>query len=1544
MDAFTQVFDHHSLYRIIICRTCAFAVPPKHIVTHLRNRHRRVPVAERGAIAAAVRGLRDLAWHQEDLHLPRVAEEPIPGLVNGTNGRVCQWEGCMYTCTTQQGITTHCKEQHGWINDQKRGGDARKKSAQPANRLWADNQPYQRVFRASGWPAYVALRAEASQQNEEDMYEQVRAERDRIEEQEAVAAAQDTIKEGTHQLPDPWLELTGWPSHLKGRRRAELLSAKLVPEEPGESSRHVAQAEGEADLARACNAMRRLISKAFKTARPEFVGRPALEVIERRETGAESNEKPFYSNHKASTIHRYSEKLVSVLCYLWRTCHLEPSPYALSFNQEALMESIKRKARQEGRRSSKDLQRACLRFWISLLDHGLADDEYKNALLSGIVVLGLKPDHLGGGWYPAHEFSPVLSALITTSKALVLYAAYREWVGSRADSAAVPSVHELVRDMAERFMQLSSFQGTVTPMNRMLRLRTLARTLAKQRNTSGLVAWDRDRILIDRQSFTLVDLQGMIKGLYETVRQRLLTDVLLLDMTEDGRVRPGSAALPPLSMELLVDQPAELSAGFSFLKHPDNHFDAWHDWLLRRVMLEPALKRRFRTGANSERWCDGAVYAYMKGVRKFKEGLFALVHLSAGAPARGTEVTSILCENDVSGVGYRGIFVEGGLIAFVTTYHKGYSFSKNVKTIHRYVPREVSELVVYFLALARPFIVDVQKMHGGVRGCTAFLWEPPPEQQEGDDSEADSEDDGAEGDAREYEADQGGDETDTSEEGEADDEHRRVPRTEKRTSANPDGFWGTDRIRRVLREYTSMFMGATLGTRTWRHAYPAIHRNLGTDSKARDVVDMLYWNKELATDDARALQSGHTVWTEESGYGRLLLESPYQTHREREQFRSVSVDWHRLLGFASAYQGSHMHPGQTAALIAQQDERASVRWAALASADLRANFRALVKEPEAEFRSKQQEALVAISQRRLRVLVVMATGAGKSMLFMLPAAIVSTGVTVVIALLNALRDDLLDRCERMGIQAAKWDGKRPPYWARIVLVTPEGAVSPSFGRFLDEKRTLRELDRIVVDECHVLMESSEAWRPDVLKLTQMTEKGTQVVYMTATLPPTLQPTFLQVAGLDERSLTVCRDPRTSRPNIAYQVADYDREDLEPTLTRLVARKREQFGEDAQIIVYCRQVKQTQSLAKHLRCAAYYSGMGTEEEKTCRVRAFASGVVKTCTATNMLGLGLDAPGVRVVIHVDMCFLLRQYVQESGRAGRSGLPSESIVLNPVWRTKTGEKRSSTSSKLDAEGTAFMTSTVCRRIAIDSHMDGREDRRQCEVGEATCDLCTARSRGTKRLVAPTQQCEADAESNARATRRKLETAVSLEERQIEIQQRRNAEQRNDELKQLDGHLSRWRGACVLCMATTDVHQGHEWQQCPHADRQLLRHLERNLGYFGNIPWQPYACCTACSAPQAICNRWAETDRPGLFKDRGPGLCQYEDVLVPAVAALFTCHYTTLLRWARPALAQYQFPSLPAKITNIVIVLGKKTRLGGQDASQMATVFHSWGEGLLR
>jgi hypothetical protein len=185
--------------------------------------------------------------------------------------------------------------------------------------------------------------------------------------------------------------------------------------------------------------------------------------------------------------------------------------------------------------------------------------------------------------------------------------------------------------------------------------------------------------------------------------------------------------LPELSLDRVVDQPAEMSTGYSFLNHPDNNIESWETWLLYRVVVEPALRDRFIRGMDATQqplrtlWHDAAVAAYMKTVRRFKETLFALVHLSAGGLACRTEITSIQYENSAEGVGYWGVFLDRGLVSFVSTYHKGYDFTKKVKAIHRYVPREVSELVVYFLGLGRPFIDDLQMMHYDVEEPTTFL-------------------------------------------------------------------------------------------------------------------------------------------------------------------------------------------------------------------------------------------------------------------------------------------------------------------------------------------------------------------------------------------------------------------------------------------------------------------------------------------------------------------------------------------------------------------------------------------------------------------------------------------------------------------------------------------------------------------------------------------------------------------------------------------------------------------------------------------------------
>jgi superfamily II DNA helicase RecQ len=103
----------------------------------------------------------------------------------------------------------------------------------------------------------------------------------------------------------------------------------------------------------------------------------------------------------------------------------------------------------------------------------------------------------------------------------------------------------------------------------------------------------------------------------------------------------------------------------------------------------------------------------------------------------------------------------------------------------------------------------------------------------------------------------------------------------------------------------------------------------------------------------------------------------------------------------------------------------------------------------------QQVGLEAIANRALRVVIIMRTGGGKSLFFIVLAASSREGVSIVVVLLTLLREDLRDRCSKVGIRYTEWDRSSPLFWASIMLVTPESVVTKAFSRFINQKKMIR---------------------------------------------------------------------------------------------------------------------------------------------------------------------------------------------------------------------------------------------------------------------------------------------------------------------------------------------------------------------------------------------------------------------------------------------------------------------------------------------------------
>jgi superfamily II DNA helicase RecQ len=129
-------------------------------------------------------------------------------------------------------------------------------------------------------------------------------------------------------------------------------------------------------------------------------------------------------------------------------------------------------------------------------------------------------------------------------------------------------------------------------------------------------------------------------------------------------------------------------------------------------------------------------------------------------------------------------------------------------------------------------------------------------------------------------------------------------------------------------------------------------------------------------------------------------------------------------------------------------------------------------------------------QQKSPIVAVIGTNSSKSLAFMLPA-LTSTGVTVLVVPLVALKSNLRDCCVRAGISCVEWDSRRPHEWAQIVLVVPEVAVGVPFQSFLNRQRGMGRLDRVVIDECHIVLESTKGWWVQVLKLRGLVQAETR---------------------------------------------------------------------------------------------------------------------------------------------------------------------------------------------------------------------------------------------------------------------------------------------------------------------------------------------------------------------------------------------------------------------------------------------------------------------
>jgi superfamily II DNA helicase RecQ len=1049
--------------------------------------------------------------------------------------------------------------------------------------------------------------------------------------------------------PNLWLLRTGYDIHLNGLNMMELylLSSKSLSDDENHIGRIWSRVETMSKLA-----------VEYATS----IDRSNLVLMEVKRIDARPTHKPFNTTLKKGTWEKYLQVLQKVVTVIFR---LESGDdrrkrYRLTEEQKELFQTA------SNDHSNQQTDGFYLKLLFSLLRQRIIDESYECVLLSALAAMSIKRD---ATYLPPNDVTTLYAALIAVFRALILFAARKYPVdrgGLLTNTAILTDEMMIHPDSSRRPGAMAWIWHTFS----------YAKVISQNTMKPALCYWDND-VLVYRgtTNFSMLDFRLMLKH-YITEAKSHIAKLLLLPDDHTG------LDIPTIHWGKMVDDLHDTRPGYSFLSDSRNEWiTEKENFVFHKIRSDPTLAEEW-VDTNTKEINQAKLDEYGQVLEKLRRILFGLIHLTAGQPARGTEITNLRFENTLTP---RNIIIDRRLVAIRTSYHKMMLQTSEAKHIYRYLPPCVGELLVHYLWLILPFWQFMKGSSMESREKSLYLWS----------------------------------------------KDLVFPLNK---TVDPNDLWDTTKLSRVLNDMTKTCMGIEVNVSSWRHIAIAISRRFlkrGFTDPTDDDDDNDDENEDVGTfeevvngrrgnniptinvNSVYDLQASHSVRVANSTYGRLIT-GPNETPKNMvDAYHLVSIEWHRLLFPELIHLLPNRNDDPNDSYRSFMQQLRMRRLGELANMDLTYRLREFLHRFDAEFRGNQKEVLEAVVRGDSVVLQVSATGSGKSYSFMIPAFCSPDGTTIVIVPLVALQKDLERRCAIHCITAKVWSESISYVTPMLLFVTPESAVTKAFMDYVSLLTYSHKLDRIVFDECHSVLLGNDEFRPKFADLKHTLQRtGVQVLLLTATLPPTLEADLIRFLGMEYRHISRFRVP-TTRRNIAYVVKTGTRQ--QDSWVNLIQSEMMSDNQKGKCIIYCRRLEDGEFLALSLSLPFYHSQCGTRRLKETMIETFAN-TGSAIVATNALGLGLDIPDISLVIHIGAPRFLLDFVQESGRAGRDGRSSKSVLLTLPYDDVADDMRE------------YITCCLCRRSVLDFQMDGTKRTHGCQRNDNPCDRCCIHNKFTQ------------------------------------------------------------------------------------------------------------------------------------------------------------------------------------------------------------------------